>query len=220
MGEPGDSLRVSDAERDVTLKALNEHAAVGRLSLDELEERSGMAMVAKTRGELAALTSDLPAEGDAARPARAAGERPDAPRKPVRWLIGIISGAHHRGRFRGVGTINAIRVISGDDIDLRDVELADGELRLNSYSLISGGDVYVPDGIEVDMGGFSLIGGDKVRGAERSRPGGSVIRIRAFSVIGGATIYRVPSQARDVPLSEARRLAKAAERGKLPPALS
>jgi Domain of unknown function (DUF1707) len=218
VAESGNSLRVSDAERDVTLKVLNEHAAVGRLSLDELEERSGKAMVAKTRGELAMLTSDLPADGGAPQPVRASGPRSDAQRKPVRWLIGIISGGHHRGRFRGVGTINAIRVISGDDIDLRDVELADGELRLNTYSLISGGDLYVPDGVEVDMGGFSLIGGDKVRGAERSSPGAPVIRIRAFSLIGGATIYRVPPQARDVPLSEARRLAKAAERGKLPPA--
>jgi hypothetical protein len=41
VSELGDSLRVSDAERDVTLKTLNDNAAVGRLTLDELEERAG-----------------------------------------------------------------------------------------------------------------------------------------------------------------------------------
>ena len=55
MGERGDSLRVSDAERDVTLKTLNDNAAVGRLTRDELDERAGQAMTAKTRGELVAI---------------------------------------------------------------------------------------------------------------------------------------------------------------------
>jgi len=35
--DPDDSLRVSDAERDQTLRVLGDHAAVGRLTLDELE---------------------------------------------------------------------------------------------------------------------------------------------------------------------------------------
>jgi hypothetical protein len=211
MGGPGDSLRVSDAEREVTLKVLNDNAAVGRLSLDELEERAGKAMAAKTRGELALLTSDLPAEGNAPQVVPGAG-----PRKPVRWVIGLIGGGHHRGKFRGVGTINAVHIISGEDIDLRDVELEGGELLLNSYSVIGGGDIYVPDDVEVDMGGFSLIGGHEMKGAENSRPGAPVIRIRGYSILGGVTIYRVPSQARGVSLMEARRMAKAAARGRLP----
>jgi len=62
VSESDSSLRVSDAERDATLRTLGDHAAVGRLTLDELEERSGQALAAKTRGELATLTSDLPAE--------------------------------------------------------------------------------------------------------------------------------------------------------------
>ena len=63
--ESGDSLRVSDAERDATIHTLGEHAAVGRLTLDELEDRASQALAARTRGELAALTSDLPAEAGA-----------------------------------------------------------------------------------------------------------------------------------------------------------
>jgi hypothetical protein len=42
--DPDDSLRVSDAERDATLRLLGDHAAVGRLTLDELEQRSGQAL--------------------------------------------------------------------------------------------------------------------------------------------------------------------------------
>src|SRR5260370_23008493 len=68
--DPDASLRVSDAERDTTLRVLGDHAAVGRLTLDELEERSGRALTAKTRGELATLVRDLPQD---------AGQEPPAP---------------------------------------------------------------------------------------------------------------------------------------------
>jgi hypothetical protein len=217
VSEPEESLRVSDAERDVTLKVLNEHAAVGRLTLDELEERAERALVAKTRGDLAALTSDLP---DERAPARQA-ERSSAGgggRKPVRWLIAVMAGSHRRGRFRTVGSINAIAVMGGDEIDLREAEMEGGELTLNLFSLMGGSNVYVPDSIEVELSGFSLMGSNEMRGDQRSpRPGAPLIRIRGFNLMGSATIYRLPPQARGVSLKEARRLAKAAERGQLPP---
>jgi hypothetical protein len=213
VSELGDSLRVSDAERDVTLKILNDNAAVGRLTLDELEERAGQAIVAKTRGELAGLTSDLPAEGAARQVQSPAG------RKPVRWLVAIMGGGHRRGRFRAVGRINAIGIMGGDEIDLREAEIEGGELTLNLFALMGGANVYVPDSIEVELGGFSIMGGNEVRGYDRiPRPGAPVVRINGFALMGGATIYRLPEQARGVSLKEARRLAKAAERGQLPPA--
>ena len=43
-----------------------------------------------------------------------------------------------------------------------------------------------------------------------------MIQLRAWNLMGGATIYRVPPQARGLGLKEARRLAKAAGRGELP----
>ena len=111
-----DSMRVSDAERDATVRTLGEQAAVGRLTLAELEDRAGQALTAKTRGELAVLTSDLPQEaGQGAQAAPAAQAR-----KPVRWLVAVMGGSHRRGRFRAVGSINAIAIMGGDEIDLRE----------------------------------------------------------------------------------------------------
>ena len=215
MSEPDDSLRVSDAERDVVLRTLGDHAAVGRLTLDELEERSGRALTAKTRGELAVLTSDLPREAGQAGEAAAAPAR----RRPVRWLVAIMGGSHRRGRFRTVGSINAVAVMGGDEIDLRDAEIEGGELTLNLFALMGGSNVYVPDSVEVEVGGFSIMGGHEEVGSERpSRPGAPLIRIRVYALMGGATIYRLPPQARGVGLKEARRLAKASDRGQLPPA--
>ena len=51
---------MSDAERDGALAQLREHAASGRLSLEELDDRSERVLVARTSGELAGAVSDLP----------------------------------------------------------------------------------------------------------------------------------------------------------------
>jgi hypothetical protein len=53
-------LRASDAERSGTVDLLRRHHAEGRLDTTELEERIERAYAAKTRGELDALTADLP----------------------------------------------------------------------------------------------------------------------------------------------------------------
>ena len=211
MTDADASLRVSDAERDETLRILGDHASVGRLTLDELEERSSRALAAKTRGELATLVGDLPQEAGQGRPA------PTTARKPVRWMVAIMSGSHRRGRFRAVGSINAVAIMGGDDIDLREAEIEGGELTINLFTLMGGANIYIPDTIELDVGGFSLMGGNTEIGSERpARPGAPVIRIHAWNLLGGATIYRVPPQARGRGLKEARRLAKAAGRGELP----
>jgi hypothetical protein len=55
-------LRVSHAEREQVVAALQRHTAAGRLTLDEFGERVDRALGAVTRDELAAVTRDLPAD--------------------------------------------------------------------------------------------------------------------------------------------------------------
>jgi hypothetical protein len=71
MPEP--HLRAADSDRAAVAAALGEHMAAGRLTLAEYDERVTRAYAAKTYGELAELTADLPApqvRGNGARPAR------------------------------------------------------------------------------------------------------------------------------------------------------
>lgn len=57
------SMRASDADRDVVLRALSEAYADGRLDPDELDERSTGVHAARTLGELPMYLADLvPAE--------------------------------------------------------------------------------------------------------------------------------------------------------------
>ena len=59
---PGDPrLRASDADRERTAQLLREHHAVGRLTVEEVNERLEKTFPARTLGELDELLADLPA---------------------------------------------------------------------------------------------------------------------------------------------------------------
>jgi hypothetical protein len=60
---PGD-LRLSDADRDRAVAELSEHFEAGRLTAEELDERTGRALRARTGTELADLFADLPRHQD------------------------------------------------------------------------------------------------------------------------------------------------------------
>jgi hypothetical protein len=54
------AMRASDADRERVVEALRKHAAAGRLSVGELEDRSASAYGARTLAALAPLVADLP----------------------------------------------------------------------------------------------------------------------------------------------------------------
>ena len=60
MEPTGIDLRASDAERERAITELRGHASEGRLTVDELAERTDAALAARTRAELTAITADLP----------------------------------------------------------------------------------------------------------------------------------------------------------------
>jgi len=84
--DPGDqrraSLRAADADRERFVEALRQHHVDGRLTAEELAERTERAYAARTFGDLDALATDLPPlhpPAPAAGPP--AGARPPAARR-------------------------------------------------------------------------------------------------------------------------------------------
>jgi hypothetical protein len=55
------AIRIGDTERESALAALGEHMSAGRLDIDEYGDRTARVATSKTRGDLSALFSDLPA---------------------------------------------------------------------------------------------------------------------------------------------------------------
>jgi uncharacterized protein DUF1707 len=61
VSQPDRAVRASDAEREDVSRQLSAHAAAGRLTPQELDERLDAAYAARTNGELMRLLEDLPA---------------------------------------------------------------------------------------------------------------------------------------------------------------
>jgi len=59
-GYQAPQMRASDADRDAVVSVLSENYQAGRLTSEELENRTGRALAARTVGDLQALTADLP----------------------------------------------------------------------------------------------------------------------------------------------------------------
>jgi hypothetical protein len=59
---PSGELRVSDADRDRALAELSEAFQAGRITADELDQRSGQVLSARTGRELTAPLADLPCD--------------------------------------------------------------------------------------------------------------------------------------------------------------
>jgi hypothetical protein len=57
------SVRASDSDRESVAAKLRDHAVAGRLSMEELDERSGQALSARTLRQLDVLLVDLPRTG-------------------------------------------------------------------------------------------------------------------------------------------------------------
>jgi len=84
MPDDRSKIRASDDDRDRTARLLREHHAVGRLTLEEFNDRLERTYDARTLGELDDLLADLPAidlyqlPAESLRPGRAP-ERSDWP---------------------------------------------------------------------------------------------------------------------------------------------
>jgi hypothetical protein len=93
MPEP--HVRAADADRAAVAAVLGQHMSVGRLTVEEYDERLTRAYAARTYGELDDLTADLPATGKAHAPEPA--RQDDAARARA---CGPVAGPWGRGAAR------------------------------------------------------------------------------------------------------------------------
>jgi len=78
-------LRASDADRDQVAERLRTAATEGRIGFDELEDRLGATLAARTYGELEAVVADLPGP----QPARRRTALPASPVARVALVLAI-----------------------------------------------------------------------------------------------------------------------------------
>ena len=185
MGELPD-IRATDADRERTVGVLRSSGANGQLTVDELDERVEAAYAARTRGELERLVEDL---GETRRrafdvPVRAGDDG-------TRWVVSVMGGSDRKGHWRLGRTVTVVNVMGGGDLQLNDAEFAADVVELRVFSLMGGSDIWIPDGLDVEVSEFALMGGNEIRiGAARPGDGGPLLRLKMISIMGGSTVRR------------------------------
>jgi hypothetical protein len=182
-------LRASDAEREQTAETLRRAMGEGRLTVEELEDRLRAAYAAPTVRELELLVSDVTVPATA--PARSGGLSVREGPGGDRWVVSIMSGHERKGRWRIAERCTVLNVMGGSEIDLNDVELSEPITQLNVYTVMGGGEIRVPDGVDVEVSNVAIMGGNDVKLGDEAIPaGGPVIRIRLVSIMGGVGVKR------------------------------
>ena len=177
------ALRASDADRERAVALLREHAAEGRLTLEEFTERMSAAYLARTNDELENLARDLPA-------ARA----PETSRRrPTRFVLAVLGSTGREGRIRIRRRVGCLMGFGNIDLDLRQATFEGDVITVFAIGVFGAIDVYVPEGVEVDLHGLAL-GGHK--GAHGNDPpplaGTPLVQVFAVSVFAGIDVWRVP----------------------------
>jgi hypothetical protein len=177
------ALRASDADRERTVELLRDHAAEGRLTLEEFTDRISGAYLASTNDELEELARDLP-PGHVAVVSR---------RRPTRFVFSLLGSTEREGRIRVRRRVACLIGFGNIDLDLRQATLEGDVITIVALGIVGAIDVYVPEGVEVDLHGFALGGHKRARGNDPPpHPGTPLVRVFAVSIFAGIDVWRVP----------------------------
>ncbi|MGI5167359.1 DUF1707 SHOCT-like domain-containing protein [Spirillospora sp. CA-253888] len=172
-------LRASDADRERVANALGEALADGRLTMEEHAERTSRAFEARTLGELTGLTGDLSPEE--AQPILVDD-------RPVSVLFGR---ARRDGRWVVPVKLPLLALFGTVELDLREAVLQRRHIVLDSMVLGGRIRLLVPEGVQVNVTGRSILSTREVR--TRPVPEGPTIEIGG-TVLFGSISARAPKR--------------------------
>lgn len=180
-GQP--ELRASHEDRERAAEIIRIAAGDGRLTADELDERLEKALTARTTGELAVLTADLPAV-----PGAAAAQPKDLVE------IHTMGGSARRDGEWVVPRRMEISAIGGNvKLDFTEAVITGPTLQVDAT--VRGGNLIVVTrpGLEVDTDGVRMIGGSIRTRPARGPKQPVILRVQlAGQAWGGNVVVRPP----------------------------
>ncbi|MEW2293470.1 DUF1707 domain-containing protein [Streptomyces sp. NPDC006743] len=220
-GHPVPELRASDADRERVAEVLRDALAEGRLDMAEFEERLEATYQARTYGELAPITRDLPVgpgavplapsvslskepAGDGSWAGRITGGEGSSS-----WAVAVMSGFQRKGRWTVPRRFTCFAFWGGGEIDLREADFADREVEINCIAIMGGAQVIVPPGVEVVVRGIGIMGGfDHREEGVPGEPGAPRVIVTGFAFWGGVGVERKLTRAERQRQKEERRREK------------
>lgn len=142
------ALRVSDADRNGTLRRLHNAVALGLIDIGEFEERSAQVSSARMRTELDVLVGDLPGPGAIVTSA--------ADRVELRGWLGSL---RRHGEWTVPTRLALVRRVGSVELDLTNARFA-GPVVVIELDLVRGSlDLRLPEGASASIDDVTVYGG-------------------------------------------------------------
>jgi hypothetical protein len=168
-------VRAADSDREATVGKLEDALREGRITVDEFRQRTEAAYAATTATELEPLLADLPVS--ATPEVEIVGTRPPETVFNVMGDVTLtLTGAVPARVSTGFGTIR---------IDLRDLRTDAERIELNLSTVLGDVEVIVPEGVDAQLEGWTVLGNRTVDLAPVPRLAGTPrIVVRAHAILG------------------------------------
>ncbi len=175
------ALRISDADRNGTLRRLHNAVALGLIDIDEFEERSAQVSHARMRSELDALVGDLPGPGAIV---TSAADRVE--------LRGVLGSLKRHGEWIVPTRLALVRRMGSVSLDLTRARFG-GPMVVIELDLKFGGlDLRLPDGASASIDDVEVVVGSATDRRRDAPAEGTPHVILTGKVVCGSVDIRGP----------------------------
>jgi hypothetical protein len=148
ISEDSTALRISDADRNGTLRRLHNAVALGLIDIDEFEERSALVSQARLRSDLDALVGDLPGPGAIV---TSAADRVE--------LRGVLGSLKRQGEWTVPTRLALVRRMGSVHLDLTRARFAGPMVVVELDMKFGSVDIRLPDGASASIDDIEVIVG-------------------------------------------------------------
>jgi hypothetical protein len=142
------ALRISDADRNGTLRRLHNAVALGLIDIDEFEERSISVATARLQTELTALVEDLPGPGAIV---TSSTDRVE--------LRGVLGSLRRQGEWTVPTRLALVRRMGSIDLDLTKARFAGPIVVIELDAKFGSVDIRLPDGASASIDDVEVVVG-------------------------------------------------------------
>ena len=188
------AMRISDADRNGTLRRLHNAVALGLIDIGEFEERSAQVSMARQPADLESLVDDLPRSGAIA--------SSSADRLELRGWMGSLQ---RRGEWTVPTRLSLVRRMGSVDLDLTTARCA-GPVVVIELDLVRGSlGLRLPEGASASIDDVTVYGGS-ARDRRKNPPaeGKPHVVITGRVVLGSVTIRGPKRQVPALPVLRRR----------------
>jgi len=195
--QPAGQRHSLEAERQHVIDRLTDAFAADTITMDEYERRASAVSAANSLDELERIAYDLPTR---------VGHRVNADRRMGSAVGGIddsiigatpvmtaciMSDRTMTGNWLSSDRVSSFTVMGSTKLDLRDVDLPSGPIRIEVFTLMGDTKIIVPADLPVHLNAFAFMGDSKAGRDVRQKTGGarSWVEISGFVMMGSLTVH-------------------------------